>query len=405
MPTFRYRARDRMGKPLNGSIDAPDLQGAGDQLYHLGYFPISIEEEEKSFSLNLSELWKRFQKVNLEELIFFTQQLSTLYKAGLPLLTGLVSLKEQMENKKLKEIVTGICRQIEGGSTLFASMSQYPDVFSSVYVNMIRAGELSGRLGESLDRFVALADRELRTRQKIKDATRYPKIVILSVVVAFIVLISFVFPRFSQVFARFNTPLPLPTRMMMGINHAFQSYWYIFLIVLFILPLLLKKYLRTETGRAVWEKIKMRLPIFSSLFLAGALSRFAHTLVMLNRSGIPILQALEVTSKTTENLTLSESIEKMIQRVREGASLADAMRETGKFTPLIIQMVSVGESSGALDEMMMRVTEYYDLQLENAIKKLSSSIEPLLTLFLGLVVLFLALAVFLPWWNMASLFR
>jgi len=394
-----------MGKPLNGSIDAPDLQGAGDQLYHLGYFPISIEEEEKSFSLNLSELWKRFQKVNLEELIFFTQQLSTLYKAGLPLLTGLVSLKEQMENKKLKEIVTGICRQIEGGSTLFASMSQYPDVFSSVYVNMIRAGELSGRLGESLDRFVALADRELRTRQKIKDATRYPKIVILSVVVAFIVLISFVFPRFSQVFARFNTPLPLPTRMMMGINHAFQSYWYIFLIVLFILPLLLKKYLRTETGRAVWEKIKMRLPIFSSLFLAGALSRFAHTLVMLNRSGIPILQALEVTSKTTENLTLSESIEKMIQRVREGASLADAMRETGKFTPLIIQMVSVGESSGALDEMMMRVTEYYDLQLENAIKKLSSSIEPLLTLFLGLVVLFLALAVFLPWWNMASLFR
>ena len=192
---------------------------------------------------------------------------------------------------------------------------------------------------------------------------------------------------------------------MMGINHVFQSYWYIFLIFLFITPLLLKKYLRTETGRAVWEKIKMRLPIFSSLFLAGALSRFAHSLVMLNRSGIPILQALEVTSKTTENLTLSESIEKMIQRIREGASLADAMRETGKFTPLIIQMVSVGESSGALDEMMMRVTEYYDLQLENAIKKLSSSIEPLLTLFLGLVVLFLALAVFLPWWNMASLFR
>ncbi|MGB9628568.1 MAG: type II secretion system F family protein [Thermodesulfobacteriota bacterium] len=394
-----------MGKSLDGRIEAPTLQGAGDQLYQLGYLPISIEEEEKPFSLNLSELRRRFQKVNLEELILFTQQLSTLYKAGLPLLTGLESLKEQTENKKLKETITGICKQIEGGSTLFGSMSKYPEVFSQVYVNMVRAGEVSGRLGESLDRFVALADRELRIRQKVRDATRYPKIVIISVVLAFIVLIFFVFPRFSQVFSRFNTPLPLPTRVMIGINHVFQSYWYIFLSFLLIIPLFLKNYLRTEAGRHFWERIKMGIPVFGSLFLAGALSRFAHTLVMLNRSGIPILQGLEITSRTIQNLTLSESIEKIIQKVKEGRSLADAMRETGKFTPLVIQMVSVGESSGTLDEMMMRVTEYYDLQLENAIKKLSSYIEPLLTLFLGLIVLFLALAVFLPWWNMASLFR
>jgi len=394
-----------MGKPLRGRIEAPTLQAAGDQLYQLGYFPILIEEEEKPVSLDLSKFWRRFQKVKLEELVLFTQQLSTLYKAGLPLLTGLEGLKEQTENRKLKETITGICRQIEGGSTLFASMSQYPEVFSPVYINMVRAGEISGRLGESLDRFVSLAERELRTRQKVKDATRYPKIVVVSVILAFIVLISFVFPRFSQVFARFNTPLPLPTRMMIGINHAFQSYWYLFMMALIIIPLFLKKYLQTERGRVFWERLKMSIPVVSSLFLAGALSRFAHTFMMLNRSGIPILQTLEITSKTTENLTLSESLQKIIQKVKEGRSLAEAMRETGKFTPLVLQMVLVGESSGTLDEMMMRVTEYYDLQLENAIKKLASYIEPLLTLFLGLTVLFLALAVFLPWWNMAQLFR
>ncbi len=404
MPNFKYRVRDRMGKLLDGTIESPTLQTAGDQLYQLGYYPISIEEE-KPYPLNLSELWRRFQKVKLEEIVLFTQQLSTLYKAGLPLLTGLESLKEQTENKKLRETIEGICRQIEGGSTLFQSMSQYPDVFSPVYVNMVRAGEVSGMLSESLDRFVMLADRELKTRQKVRDATRYPKIVIISVILAFIVLISFVFPRFSQVFAQFNTPLPLPTRMMISINNAFQSYWFLFLTVIIVIPLLLKKYLQAESGRVFWERLKMGIPVFGSLFLAGALSRFAHTFAMLNRSGIPILQALEITSKTAENLTLSESIEKMIQKVKEGKGLADAMKESGRFTPLVIQMVSVGESSGTLDEMMMRVTEYYDLQLENSIKKHSSYIEPFLTLFLGLVVLFLALAVFLPWWNMAQLFR
>ncbi len=405
MPFFKYRVRDRMGKSLIGTIEAPSLQAAGDQLYQLGYFPISIEEGEKSLSLDLSSILRRFQKVKLEELVLFTQQLSTLYKAGLPLLPGLESLKEQVENKKLKEVITGICRQVEGGSPLFASMSQYPEVFPPVYIHMVRAGEISGRLGESLDRFVSLADRELRIRQKVKDATRYPKIVIVSVILAFIVLISFVFPRFSQVFARFNTPLPLPTRMMIGINHIFQSYWYLFTMALVILPFLLRKYLQTESGKVFWERLKMKIPVFRSLFMAGALSRFAHTFVMLNRSGIPILQTLEITSQTTENLILSEAIQKITQKVKEGRSLAEAMRETQKFTPLVLQMVLVGESSGTLDEMMMRITEYYDLQLENAIKKLSSYIEPFLTLFLGLVVLFLALAVFLPWWNLAQLFR
>ena len=405
MPIFKYRVRDRSGKAMTGTIDAPTIEMAGNHLYQTGYFPIAIEEKSASASLNLSDLWKKFQKVKLEELIVFSQQFSTLYKAGLPLLTGLRSLKEQTSNQKFKEILEEIGLQIEGGNTLFGAMSKYPDVFSVVYVNMIRAGETSGKLGESLDRFGTLADRELRTRQRVKETTRYPKIVIFSVVIAFVVLLAFVIPRFAQIFAQFKTTLPLPTRMMIGINNLFQNYWYLVLPAFVFIPILLTRYIRTENGRIFWDRLKIRIPVFGRLFLIATLSRFTHTFVMLNRSGIPILQILKITSTTVNNVILSQSIEEISRKVREGKSLADAMRESGKFTPLVIQMVAVGESSGTFDEMLARITEYYDIELENSIKKMTTYIEPVLTLFLGVVVLFLALAVFLPWWNMASLFK
>jgi type II secretory pathway component PulF len=405
MPTFKYRVRDRSGKAMVGTIEAPTIEMAGNRLYQTGYFPIAIEEESASTSLNLADLWKRFQKVKLEELIVFSQQFSTLYKAGLPLLTGLRSLKEQTLNQRFKEILEEIGLQIEGGNTLFGAMSKFPDAFPVVYVNMIRAGETSGKLGESLDRFVTLADRELRTRQRVKETTRYPKIVIFSVAIAFVVLLAFVIPRFAQIFAQFKTPLPLPTRMMIGINKLFQNYWYLVLSAIVLIPILLKRYIRTEKGRVFWDRLKMRIPVFGRLFLIAALSRFTHTFVMLNKSGIPILQILEITSTTINNVILSQSIEEIGRKIKEGSSLADAMKESGRFTPLVIQMVAVGESSGTFDEMLVRITEYYDIELENSIKKMTTYIEPALTLFMGVVVLFLALAVFLPWWNMASLFK
>jgi MSHA biogenesis protein MshG len=405
MPIFKYRVRDKSGESVVGTIDAPNLQMAGDQLYTLGYFPISIEEGEEAISLNLSDFWRRFQKVKLEEIILFSQQLSTLYKAGLPILTGMEGIIQQIKNQRFRNILEGIRKQIESGSTLHGALSKYPEAFSKVYINMVRAGETSGMLGESLDRFITLSDRELRTRQRVKEATRYPKIVILSLTIAFGVLVIFVIPRFAQVFAQFKTPLPLPTRVMIGINILFQNYWYLVLGVIFGIPILLRRYLRSEKGRTFWDKLKMRIPVFGPLFLKIALSRFAYTFAMLNRSGIPILDTLEITSTTVNNVTLSQAVKEISRNVREGSGLAESIKRTEIFTPLVLQMVSVGESSGTLDSMLMRITEYYEIEVDNTIKKISTYIEPLLTLFLGVVVLFLALAVFLPWWNMAKLFR
>jgi MSHA biogenesis protein MshG len=405
MPTFKYRARDRDGKAIDGKIESPNLQLAGDQLHRLGYLPISIEEKGESSQLNVSDWLDRFKKVRLEDLVLFSQQLSTLYKAGLPLLTGLSNLKDQTENKKLQSVLDEVCKDVEEGNPLFASMAKHPDVFSSIYINMIRAGETSGRLGESLDRFVTLSERELQTRQRLKEATRYPKIVVFSVAIAFAVLIAFVIPRFAATFAQFNMPLPLPTRIMIGINIIFQNYWYLVLGGLLGISIFVKRYIKTENGRFFWDKFKTRIPVLGPVFLKIGLSRFSNTFGMLNRTGIPILQALEITSTTVDNVLLSQSIESIQQKVREGSSLTNALKESKRFTPLVIQMISVGESSGTLDEMLTRVTDYYDVEVDNALKKLPTYIEPLLTVFLGGVVLLLALAVFLPWWNMASLFK
>jgi len=405
MPTFKYRVRDRSGKAIAGTIEAPTLQMAGDQLYQLGYFPISIQEAGEAISLNLSDIWMRFQKVKSEELIVFSQQLSTLYKAGLPLLTGLESIAEQIKNDKFRGILKEIRAQIEGGSTLHGAMARYPEVFSPIYVNMVRAGETSGMLGESLDRFVTLADRELTTRKRVNDATRYPLIVVVTLVIAFVALVYLVIPRFAEVFAKFNTTLPLPTRIMIGVNTVSHTYWYLVLFVFLGIPIIIWRYLKTRNGKYFWHKLKIQIPGLGPIFLKIALSRFAYTFAMLNRSGIPILQTLEITSATINNMHLSQSIEEISRKVREGSGLADAMRESGKFTPLVLQMISVGETTGGLDGMLMRVAEYYDIEVDNAIKKMSTYIEPVMTLFLGFVVLFLALAVFLPWWNMASLFR
>jgi len=407
MPIFSYKARNHAGKAVDGTIEASNLEIAGARLIQQGYLPVSIKETEvkDSLSLDLSDLFRRFQKVSLEDLILFSQQLSTLYKAGLPLLTSLESLKDQAENQRLKEILEVICRAIREGATLFESMSRYPEAFPLIYVNMVRAGETSGLLGESLDRFVSLANRELITRQRIKEATRYPKIVILSVIVAFAVLLTFVIPRFVQVFHQFKTPLPLPTRIMIGTNTIFQSYWYVILCVLIGIPIFARYYLRSPKGRLFWDQLKNRIPVFGPLFIKIALSRFAYTFVMLNRSGIPIMQTLEITSSTIGNMPLSQSIGEIGRKISSGRSLTDALKESGRFTPMVIQMVSVGESSGTLEEMLTKVTEYYDIEVDNSIKKMAAYIEPTLTLFLGIVVLFLALAVFLPWWNMASLFQ
>lgn len=403
MPAYKYRARDKLGKAITGVMEASGYEMVAGQLDGLGYIPVSIQEKKKDI-ISLDFL-QRYRGISLEDLILFSRQFSTLVSAGIPLLTGLDSLAEQSENKRMKEVINTIRNDIKGGSSLTDAVARHPKVFSALYVGMIHAGESAGTLDEILDRLATLTEHEKDTRARIKAATRYPKMVVTAISVAFIVLVTFVIPRFATMFTKFGGTLPLPTKVMISLNHVIHHYWYLILTVTAAIILAFHWYINTEKGRLRWDSLKIRIPIFGPFFLKIAMSRFTYIFGILMRSGLPILQTLEIASTTIGNTIISRAIERLKQSVKEGKGLSSPLKESKVFTPMVIQMISVGEESGKMDEMLGRISDYYDLEVEYTIKNLSTLIEPILIFFLGTMVLFMALAIFLPMWDMASLFR
>lgn len=373
------------------------------QLDNLGYIPVSIREEKRDtyFSGTLDGL----RSITLDDLILFSRQLSTMFSAGVPLLASLDVLAEQTENRRMKKVIGAVRGDVEGGSTLSNALSRHPKVFSQLYIGMIRAGEAGGLLDAVLDRLASSVEHEKDTRVRIKAATRYPKFVVITISLAFIVLVTFVVPRFAAMFSRFEATLPLPTRIMIGISHIFRDYWFVMLMVASLIALGFHWYTNTKWGRLRWDGLKLRIPILGPLFLKIAMSRFTHILGMLMRSGVPILDTLEIASATVGNTVISQAVEKLRESVREGRGLSQPLKESGVFTPIVVQMISVGEQSGKLDEMMAKVSRHYDLEVEYTIKSLSTLIEPVLIITIGGMVLFLALAIFLPMWDMASVLR
>ena len=400
MPVYKYKARDKFGKAVNGVMEAPDYEMAAGQVDDLGYIPISIQEKKKDV-ISLDFLQK-YTRVSVEDLILFSRQLSTLFSAGIPLLSGLNTLAEQTENKRMNETINTIKNDIEGGSSLSDAMSKHPGVFSPLYVGMIQAGETAGTLDEIMDRLATITEHEKDTRARIKEATRYPKIVVTAISVAFIVLVTFVVPGFAGMFSRFGATLPLPTRIMLGISHVFRDYWFVMIIVVSLIILGFRWYTNTKSGRLRLDGLMLWLPVFGPLFQKIIMSRFANIFGMLIRSGVPILESLKIVSGTVGNVVISREIDNLGENVRQGSSLSRQLKQSEIFTPMVTQMISVGEQSGKMDEMMNRVSRYYDLEAEYTIKNLSTLIEPILIVIIGGMVLFLALGIFLPMWDMAG---
>lgn len=399
MPAYKYKARDKFGKAINGVMEASGDETVASRLDGLGYIPVSIQEKKRDI-ISL-DLLKGYKRVNLDELILFNRQFSSLLGAGIPLLSCLNALSEQTENKRMKEIINTIMKDIEGGIFLSEALVKHPKVFPALYVSMIKAGEAAGTLDEILERLATLTEHEKDIRTKIRAATFYPRIVVTVISGAFIVLMIFVVPRFAAIFSRFEATLPLPTRIMIGMNDIFHHYWYLMIILLAAIVLGFHWYTNTENGRLRWDGLKIRVPIFGPLFLKIAMSRFAHILGMLMRSGVAILDTLEIASATVTNKVISQEINKLREGVKGGSGLSEPLKQSGVFPPIVVQMISVGEQSGKLDEMMPKVSQHYDLEVEYTIKNLSTLIEPVLIITIGGIVLFLALAIFLPMWDMA----
>jgi type II secretory pathway component PulF len=404
MPLYRYRARDKDGALYTGTMEAARKEGVADQLSGMGRIPVMIEEQAQA-PLSEIDLGALFSRVTPQDLIIFSRQLSTLMSAGIPFIQSLVTLERQSETPRLKASISQIRRDVEGGSSFSDSLARQPKIFNKLYVSMVRAGETAGILDDILSRLALLAEHEAETRARVKAAVRYPLIVLFAVSAAFAFLVTFVIPKFAATFAQFKTELPLPTRVLININYVVQHYWYLVIIGIVVIVWSVIWYGGTPAGRWKWDRLKLKLPVFGVLFQKVALSRFSRIFGTMQKSGISMMLTLEIAGETVGNVVIARAVENMSASIRDGKGLTAPMELSGLFPPLVVQMMSVGEETGQLDTMLNKVSDYYDMDVEYTLRNLSTMIEPILLLFVGGMVLFLALGIFLPMWNLMSLFK
>jgi len=385
-------------------MDAGKKEAVADHLAGMGLIPVQIEEETPSFFAG-SDVFTMVKKVTTQDLIVFSRQLATLVSSGVPFIQCLATLEKQAESPRLKAAIAEIRRDIEAGGSFSDALAKHPKIFNKMYVSMIRAGETAGILDDILDRLAVLSEHDAETRARVKTALRYPMIVVIAISLAFVFLVSFVIPKFVVIFDRFKTELPLPTRILLGINYAVQHYWYLIITGIALLVWLVIWYVNTPDGRWKWDKLKLKIPVFGMVFQKVAISRFARIFSAMQKSGLSMLLTLEIAEETVGNVVIARVVEEMRDNLREGKGLLGPMEASGLFPPLVVQMMAVGEETGNLDTMLNKVSDYYDVDVEYALKNLATMIEPILLLFVGGMVLFLALGIFLPMWNMLSLFK
>ncbi len=403
MPQYTYKARDKEGALHAGVMEARGREAVADQLSSQGFIPVDIKEQAKP--ILRTDLFSSFTRIKAQDLIILSRQLETLLSAGVPFIQTLITLEKQTENPSLRDAIVEIRQDVEAGSSFSDALAKHPKIFSKLYVSMIRAGETAGILDEILNRLAALAEHDAETRARVKAAVRYPLIVVVAIVAAFIFLVSFVIPKFAAIFAQFKTELPLPTRVLIGINYAIQHYWYFIVLGIGALVWGGVTYVRTPQGRWHWDRLKLKLPIFGILFRKVALSRFARVFSALQKSGLSMMLTLGIAGEIVGNVVIARAVEEMRESLRTGKGIVLPMEASKLFPPLVVQMVAVGEETGQLDVMLNKVSDYYDMDVEYALKNLSTMLEPILLLFVGGMVLFLALGVFLPMWNMIGLFQ
>lgn len=405
MPVFRYRAMSAAGAAQTGVVEATDLDQAIDVVHRMGLTPIRLEGQAREASA-LGPGIALFQKrVTTRDLILFTRQLETMLEAGLPILASLEILHQQTAHPVLRHAIDRVRADVEQGSTLTEALRRHPRCFPTVFVNLVHAGEEGGLLASMLDRVGTLLEYEEETEQRIKSATFYPTLIVGELGIAFLVLVKFVLPRFASLFRNLDAQLPLPTRVLIGLADFFDQYWYLVITLAIGATAAAILWSRTERGRRTIDRWMITAPIFGSIFQKTIMSRFSRVLAALVSAGIPILQALEVARGVAGNRIVEDEINRMRDGVTAGQGLAESVQGRDVFPPLVVKMLAVGQETGAIDKMLVRVARYFDRDVDYEVKNLSTAIEPVLLLVLGVAVLFTALAVFLPLWNLMNAFR
>lgn len=403
MPSYTYRARDKTGGLVTGALDAPDMRGLEDALDRMGLIPVSAAARRRG--VRLARLKRFFTTVPEQEVILFSRQLATLFGAGVPLTRALATLERQSVSLTFRELVKKVREDVEAGGTLSAAIAKHPRVFPEHYSHMIESGEAGGILDGVLERLALMLEKNSENKAKVRSATLYPKIVAAFIVIAVVILMNFVVPQFAKLYSGFKIELPLPTRLLIVFSNWFTSYWYLALAAAAGIYAVMKVWFSTAAGRHMLDGAMLRAPVFGPIILKSVLSRFSRVLGSLYKSGVPILQALDIASRAVENTVISGEIKAMEADVRAGKGLSEPMSISPHFPPLVVQMVTVGEETGNLDTMLEKAAQYYDQEVDSAIRNLTTTLEPLLLVVVFGVVLFLALAIFLPMWDIIKVVR
>lgn len=391
MPTFAYTFRDSVGTVRSGTSEAESAEILRKRLQEQGF---TVTEVRQVRAQRPGGGWGR---VKLSDLAIFCRQFSTMQDAGVSIVRSLDVLAQQTQSAKLRRIIMDIQAEVEAGQTLSKAMSKYPNVFSNLFIGLIRAGEVGGVLEESLQRLAAFLEADVALRRKVRAAMTYPTIVVIAALAIVIGLVTFILPKFFDVFKDLGIKdFPAMTQMLMDFSNFLTSRWYVMIAIVVLVVIAFRMFVRTRIGRRLYDRLKLKLPVFGALNHKIALARFSRTLSTLLSSGVPILQALETVAGTVANEIIAEAVMEARARIREGDRIGPPLEKSGMFPPMVVHMISIGEESGALDQMLSKVADFYESEVESTLQSLTSAIEPVLIVLLGGMVGFIVISLLLP---------
>lgn len=405
MPYFQYKARSTRGELLQGVLEGADTSAVASYLLNTGATPVEISASSDEASVERGSWLERITSppVTALEVQLFSRQIHTLLKANVPIMQGLKGLEDSASNKNFARVLKSLRTALDSGRELSAAMREHPKVFTQYYVSMVQVGEMTGRLTEIFPRLYDYLQLDRKMHEQITAALRYPKFVIFAIVLAVGIVSAFVIPQFTKIFMKANFELPFMTQALIGLSDFTINYWPLIMAGGAGTAFLFRRWVATKEGKFIWDKTKLRLPIAGAIIKKGTMARFARSYSLADKSGVPVSQSLSVVARTVDNAYIAAAVEQIRDGVERGESILRTATMTGVFMPRVLQMISVGEETGEIGQLMDEIADMYEQEVEYELKTLASRIEPILLMFIGVLVLMLALGVFVPMWDMGQI--
>ena len=403
MAKFSYTGRSNDGSAVSGEVEANSAEVVLNQLSNGGITPISIEELQQREPLQLPRLFE--QRISLDELSMFCRQMFSLTRSGVVLNRAIRGLAESVTNERLRKVLIEVESNLSSGMNLATALGKHDRVFNSLFINIVNVGENSGRLELAFRQLASYLELEKDTRRRISGAVRYPMMVLIAITIAIVVLNIWVIPVFADLFSQFGANLPLPTKILIGTSNFFVNQWPLLIVLTIVLVVSVGYYINTDSGRLRWDRRKLRLPMIGSILERAILARFSRSFALMLSSGVPLIQSLELASQSVGNVYMGNNIRGMREGIQRGESLLRSAVQSEMFTPLVLQMIQVGEETGQVDEMLNEVASFYEQEVDHDLKNLSSYIEPVMIAAIAGLVMVLALGIFLPMWDMMSVMQ